>query len=124
MVRHARKLAALGVLAATLCMPRPGAAGGFDLACGLLFYPVPRHSAYVEYVGCPAAWTGVAVGFAAAAPAAAVLAPLPVLSKRDTPKQRFLEVAGGVAFLSAHALAGAVLLPVYVPVWIVKGATW
>jgi hypothetical protein len=123
MNRHARALAALGGIAAALCFPRPGAAFGLDLACGLLFYPVPRDSAYVQAVGCPAAWTGAAVGFAAAAPVAAVLAPVPVVSG-DGMEERFVEGAGGVAFLAAHATGGALLLPVYVPLWLVRDPAW
>jgi hypothetical protein len=116
MVRHARTLAALAAVTAILSLPRPGAAFGLDLACGLLLYPVPSDSAYVEYVACPVAWTGLVVGFAAAAPA---LVTLPVL-----PDDIVTGTVGSVAFLTAHATAGAVLLPAYFPVRLLKEPDW
>ena len=111
-----RHLAAAGAIL-TLCMPVTSSAFGLDLACqGYLLLP-DSDSKLVEQLGCPAACAGMAIGFAVAAPAAAVMAPLP-LADGDTATERFHRVAGLAGFATAQASAAAVLAPAFVAKWL------
>ena len=73
-----RQLLILAAVLAALAAPAPAQAFGLGGSCGCLEVPLLPDSPLFKAAVCPVAYVGASAGVVAAAPVAAVVAPLPV----------------------------------------------